>query len=209
MDLIDAMYANEMQKTEMSHSTYIFQMQNNAKNDPYITENARKYEVYMWLRELGKRIPDVSEEDIEKKANTITKQDQREWWLYARALIVSEFYWLPPRMAYDRDSYDWVPDDKFRMIQRYGRVSDAYYKYQIQEQWELTPDGKIKQLEPVKDNDINKVDIDTTDMEIEERNKILQRLENMLENERDEEKRAGIERDVERAKKALKDLSSK
>lgn len=92
MDLIDAMYANEMQKTEMSHSTYIFQMQNNAKNDPYITENARKYEVYMWLRELGKRIPDVSEEDIEKKANTITKQNQREWWLYARALIVSEFY---------------------------------------------------------------------------------------------------------------------
>lgn len=209
MDLIDAMYANEMQKTEMSHSTYIFQMQNNAKNDPYITENARKYEVYMWLRELGKRIPDVSEEDIEKKANTITKQDQREWWLYARALIVSEFYWLPPRMAYDRDSYDWVPDDKFRMIQRYGRVSDAYYKYQIQEQGELTPDGKIKQLEPVKDNEINKVDIDTTDMEIEERNKILQRLENMLENERDEEKRASIERDIERAKKALKDLSSK
>ena len=52
MDLIDAMYAKEMQKRENSHSTYIFQMQNRISNDPYVTENAWKYEVFAWLRTL-------------------------------------------------------------------------------------------------------------------------------------------------------------
>lgn len=209
MDLIDMIYANEMEKAEMSHSTYIFHMQNGIENDPYITENAWKYEVYARLRWIKKKITDVSEQDIEEKANSIMDQSKRSDWLYARALIISEFYWLPLRMVYDRDSYEWVPDDKFRMLQKYWRISDAYYKYQIQEQWELEPDGKVKQLEPVKNNDINKIDIDSTNIEIEEWKKILQRYENMLANETDEEKRAEILSDMEKAKKALRDLSSK
>ena len=45
--------------------------------------------------------------------------------------------------------------------------------------------------------------------EIEEWKKILQRYENMLANETDEEKRAEILSDMEKAKKALRDLSSK
>ena len=209
MDLIDSMYANEMQRRELSHSTYIFQMQNWVKNDPYITENAWKYEVYAWLRWLGKKIPDVSEEDINEKADSITNDDKRSWWLYARALILSEFYGFPLRMAYDRDSYGWIPQDKFMMMKRYGRVADAYYKYQIQEQWELTPDGKIKQLEPVENNDLNNVNIDVTNIELEEWNKILRRLENMLKSEVDENKADEIRKDIDRAKKAIADLSDK
>lgn len=92
MDLIDAMYENEMQKREQSHSTYIFQMQNKISNDPYITENAWKYEVYAWLKELRKKVPDVTEEDIESKAITISNPENRSQRLYTRALILSEFY---------------------------------------------------------------------------------------------------------------------
>lgn len=92
MDLIDSIYANEMQKREDSHSTYIFQMQNKISNDPYITENAWKYEVYAWLRTLGKKIPDVTEDEIEDKAKSISDPDRRTQWLYIRALILSEFY---------------------------------------------------------------------------------------------------------------------
>lgn len=209
MDMIDAIYANEMQKREQSHTTYIFQMQQWVKNDPYITENAWKYEVYARLRELGKKVPDVSEEDINKKAESITNDDRRSWWLYARALIVSEFYGLPLRMCYDRDSYEWVPQDKFMMMKRYGRVSDAYYKYQIQEQWELEADGRVKTLEPVKNNELNNVDIDVTNIELQEWNKILNRLENMLKSEVDENKADDIRKDIERAKKAIADLSTK
>lgn len=209
MDLIDAIYANEMWKREESHATYIFQMQNGVKNDPYVTENAWKYEVYAWLRKLGKKIPDVSEEEIENYANSITSEERRWMWLYSWALILSEFYGMPLRMAYDRDGYDWVPADKFRMMKDYWRVSDAYYKYQIQEQWELEADGKVKVLEPVKDNGINKVDIDATQLELQEWNKILLHLNNMLKNESDEEKRAEIEKDIQRAHKAIEDLSSK
>ena len=106
MDLIDAIYANEMQKREQSHSTYIFQMQNKISNDPYVTENAWKYEVYAWLRELGKKIPDVTEEEIAQKANSISNPENRSQWLYIRALILSEFYGMPLRIAYDRNSYE-------------------------------------------------------------------------------------------------------
>lgn len=209
MDLIDSMYANEMWKREESHSTYIFQMQNNIQNDPYITENAWKYEVYAWLRWLGKKIPDVSEEDILTKASSINDEERKSWWLYSWALILSEFYGMPLRMAYDRDGFDWVPADKFRMMKDYGRVSDAYYKYQIQEQWELEADGRVKQLEPVRNNEINRVDIDASQIELQEWNKILIHLQNMLRNESDVEKKAEIERDIQRAEKAIKDLSTK
>ena len=209
MDLIDQMYMNEMQKRELSHSTYIFQMQQWVENDPYITQNAWKYEVYAWLKELWKKIPDVSEEDINKKAESITNDDRRSWWLYARSLILSEFYGLPLRMCYDRDSYEWVPQDKFMQMKRYGRVADAYYKYQIQEQWELEADGRVKQLEPAQNNDLNNVNMDVTDYEIEEWKKILQRLENMLKAEVDEEKADSIRKDIDRANKAIADLSNK
>lgn len=209
MDLIDAMYANEMNKRQDSHSTYIFQMQNNIKNDPYITENAWKYEVYAWLRTLGKKVPDVTEQDIATKANSINNAERQSWWLYARALILSERYGMPLRMAYDRESYEWVPDDKFRMMKEYWRVDDAYYKYQIQEQWELEADGRVKQLEPVKNNEINKVDIDVTDQEIEERKKILNILDKKLKEAKTEEEIESIQKDISRAKKAMSDLSSK
>jgi len=209
MDLIDQMYANEMWKRELSHSTYLFQMQQWVKNDPYITENAWKYEVYAWLRNLGKKISDVTEEDINEKADSITNDDRRSWWLYAWALILSDFYWFPLRMWYDRDSYTWIPQDKFMMMKRYGRVADAYYKYQTHEQWEFDAQGKIKQLEPSTTNDLNNVDIDVTDTEIEEWNKILRRLESMLKAEVVEEKADEIRKDIERAKKAIADLSSK
>lgn len=209
MDFIDAMYANEMWKRQESHATYIFQMQNGVKNDPYVTENAWKYEVYAYLREVGKKVPEVSEGEIMQKANSITDLEKRERWLYAWALILSEFYGMPLRMAYDRESYNWVPEEQFRMMKEFGRVWDAYYKYQIQEQWELTADGKVKQLEPVRSNEINKVDIDATDMEIKEWQKILTRLENMLKNETIDERKAEIQKDIQRAKKALNDLSSK
>lgn len=209
MDLIDAMYANEMNKRQDSHSTYIFQMQNNIKNDPYITENAWKYEVYAWLRTLGKKVPDVTEQDIATKANNINNTERQSWWLYARALILSERYGMPLRMAYDRESYEWVPDDKFRMMKEYWRVDDAYYKYQIQEQWELEADGRVKQLEPVKNNEINKVDIDVTDQEIEERKKILNILDKKLKEAKTEEEIESIQKDISRAKKAMSDLSPK
>lgn len=209
MDLIDSIYANEMQKREQSHSTYIFQMQNKISNDPYVTENAWKYEVYAWLRTLGKKIPDVTEDEIEEKANTISNPDRRTQWLYTRALILSEFYWMPLRIAYDRNSYDWVPDDKFRMMQRYWKVDDAYYKYQIQEQWELDSKGKVKKLEPVKNNDINKVDIDVTDIEREEWKKIVNLLQNKLTEAQTDEEKESIQKDLERAQKRLHDLSSK
>lgn len=209
MDLIDQMYANEMWKRELSHSTYLFQMQQWVKNDPYITENAWKYEVYAWLRNLGKKISDVTEEDINEKADSITNDDRRSWWLYAWALILSDFYWFPLRMWYDRDSYTWIPQDKFLMMKRYGRVADAYYKYQTHEQWEFDAQGRIKQLEPSTTNDLNNVDIDVTDTEIEEWNKILRRLEWMLKAEAVEEKADEIRKDIERAKKAIADLSSK
>ena len=209
MDLIDAIYANEMQKREQSHSTYIFQMQNKISNDPYVTENAWKYEVYAWLRELGKKIPDVTEEEIAQKANSISNPENRSQWLYIRALILSEFYGMPLRIAYDRNSYEWVPDDKFRMMQQYWRVDDAYYKYQVQEQWDLDSTGKVKKLEPVKNNDINKVDIDVTDIELEEWNKILRLLENKLKDAQTDEDIESIEKDIQRAKKAISDLSAK
>lgn len=209
MDFIDAMYANEMQKRQDSHMTYIFQMQNGVKNDPYVTENAWKYEVYSWLREKGKKVPDITEEEIKEKADRIPDSNQRSWWLYAWALILSEFYGMPLRMAYDRTWYSGVPDEQFRMMQEYGRVDDAYYKYQIQEQWDLTADGRVKTLEPVRNNEINRVDIDASDSELLEWKKIMTKLENMLKNETDEEKKKDIEKDIQRAKKAMKDLSSK
>jgi hypothetical protein len=100
------MYANEMQKRENSHSTYLFQMQNRISNDPYVTENAWKYEVFAWLRTLGKKIPDVTEEEIAEKGNSITDPERRSQWLYTRALILSEFYGMPLRLAYDRNSFE-------------------------------------------------------------------------------------------------------
>ena len=209
MDLIDTIYANEMSKREESHATYLFQMQQWVSNDPYITENAWKYEVYAWLKNLGKKISDVSEEDIQKRAESINDDERRSQWLYSWALILSDFYGMPLRMAYDRDRYDWVPDDKFRMMKMYWRVSDAYYKYQIQEQWELEADGRVKQLDPVKSNEINKVDIDVTAMELQEWKKILQRLENKLRAEVDEDIADEIGADIEKAKKNIEDLSSK
>ena len=112
-------------------------------------------------------------------------------------------------MAYDRTWYSGVPDEQFRMMQEYGRVDDAYYKYQIQEQWDLTADGRVKTLEPVRNNEINRVDIDASDSELLEWKKIVTKLENMLKNETDEEKKKDIEKDIQRAKKAMKDLSSK
>lgn len=209
MDLIDAMYENEMQKREQSHSTYIFQMQNKISNDPYITENAWKYEVYAWLKELKKKIPDVTEEDIEIKATTISNPELQSQRLYTRALILSEFYWMPLRVAYDKDSYEWVPDDKFRMMKRYWRVDDAYYKYQVQEQWDLDSTWKVKPLEPVEFNDINKVDIDVTDQELEGWKDILRILDNKLKNAQTEEEKESIQKDIQRANKAIADLSSK
>ena len=209
MDLIDAIYANEMQKREMSHSTYIFQMQNWVKNDPYVTQNAWQYEVYAWLRSTGKKVPDITTDDIQKKIESIDNDERRSWWLYARALILSEFYGLPLRMTYDRDSYEWIPQDKFMMMKSYGRVADAYYKYQIQEQWELEADGRVKQLEPAQNNTINNIDIDVTSVELEEWKKILQRLESMLKSEVVEEKADEIRKDIERAKEKISDLSSK
>lgn len=209
MDLIDSIYANEMQKREQSHSTYIFQMQNKISNDPYVTENAWKYEVFGWLRTLWKKIPDVTEEEIAEKGNSITDPERRSQWLYTRALILSEYYGMPLRIAYDRNSYDGVPDDKFRMMQQYWRVDDAYYKYQIQEQWDLDATGKVKKLEPVKNNDINKVDIDVTDIEREEWNKILRLLENKLKEAQTDEEVESIQKDIQRAQKAINDLSSK
>ena len=85
------------------------------------------------------------------------------------------------------------------MMKRYGRVADAYYKYQIQEQGELEADGRVKQLEPVQNNEINNIDMDVTKMEIEEWNKILNRLENMLKAEVDENKADEIRRDIGKA----------
>lgn len=209
MDLIDAMYANEMWKRETSHATYIFQMQNGVKNDPYVTENAWKYEVYAWLRNLGKKVQDVSYEDIEWKANSINDAERRSWWLYAWCLILSEFYGLPLRMVADRNSYDGVPEEQFRMLKQRWRVEDAYYKYQIQEQWELTADGKVKTLEPVQDNNINNVDIDANDLELNEWKKIKQRLEKKLEVEVVVEKREELENDLQKADDMIKDLSAK
>lgn len=209
MDLIDTIYANEMSKREESHAIYLFQMQQWVSNDPYITENAWKYEVYAWLKNLWKKISDVTEEDIQKRAESINDDERRSQWLYSWALILSDFYGMPLRMAYDRDKCDWVPDDKFRMMKMYWRVSDAYYKYQIQEQWELEADGRVKQLDPVKSNEINKVDIDVTAMELEEWKKILQRLENKLRAEVDEDIADEIRADIEKAKKNIEDLSSK
>ena len=116
---------------------------------------------------------------------------------------------MPLRIAYDRNSYDWVPDDKFRMMQRYWKVDDAYYKYQIQEQWELDSKGKVKKLEPVKNNDINKVDIDVTDIEREEWKKIVNLLQNKLTEAQTDEEKESIQKDLERAQKRLHDLSSK
>lgn len=209
MDLIDAMYANEMQKRENSHSTYIFQMQNRISNDPYVTENAWKYEVFAWLRTLWKKIPDVTEAEVAEKGNSITDPERRSQWLYTRALILSEFYGMPLRMAYDRNSYEWVPEDKFRMMQEYGRIDDAYYKYQAHEQWDLDSQWKIKQLEPAKNNTLNKVDIDVTDVELEEWNKIMKLLENKLKDAQTDEEVESIQKDILRAKKAINDLSSK
>lgn len=209
MDLIDAMYANEMWKRETSHSTYLFQMQQWVKNDPYTTENAWKYEVYAWLRTTWKKIPDITEEEIEQKADSITKAENRAQWLHIRALILSEFYGMPLRIAYDRDSYEWIPDDKFRMIKKYGKVDEAYYRYQAHEQWDLDSQWRIKQLEPAQNNTINKVDIDVTDVELEEWNKILKLLETKLKDAQTEEDRESIQKDIWRAKKAINDLSSK
>ena len=61
----------------------------------------------------------------------------------------------------------------------------------------------------MRSNEINKVDIDATDMEIKEWQKILTRLKNMLKNETIDERKAEIEKDIQRAEKALNDLSSK
>ena len=209
MDMIDMMYANEMSKREDSHSTYIFQMQNWVKNDPYVTENAWKYEVYARLRDMKKKIPDITVDEIENKVNTITDTNRQGWWTYAWALILSEFYGLPLRMVADRDHYDGIPDDKFGMMKRYGRVSDAYHKYQIQEQWELTADGKVKTLDPAMNNEINKVDIDSTELELNEWKKILQRLEEKLKTEINEEVKKEIENDIEKAQNQIKNLSHK
>ena len=209
MDLIDSIYANEMQKREESHATYLFQMQNRIANDPYVTENAWKYEVYAWLRTLGKKITDVSEEEIAEKGNSITDPERRSQWLYTRALILSEFYGMPLRLAYDRDSYDWVPEDKFRMMKTYWRIEDAYYKFQVNEQWDLDSTGKIKQLEPAKNNEINKVDMDVTDVELEEWNKILKLLNKKLEEAQNDEEKESIVNDIQKANKAIESLSSK
>ena len=76
----------------------------------------------------------MTEAEIAEKGNSITDPERRTQWLHTRALILSEFYGMPLRMAYDRNSYDGVPEDKFRMIQEYGKVDDAYYKYQAHEQ---------------------------------------------------------------------------
>lgn len=184
-------------------------MQQWVKNDPYITENAWKYEVYAWLRTTGKKIPDITEEEIEQKANSITKAENRAQWLHIRALILSEFYGMPLRMAYDRDSYEWVPDDKFKMMKKYGKVDEAYYRYQAHEQWDLDSQWRIKQLEPAQNNTINRVDIDVTDVELEEWNKILKLLETKLRDAQTEEDRESIQKDIWRAKKAISDLSSK
>jgi predicted nucleic acid-binding Zn-ribbon protein len=53
------------------------------------------------------------------------------------------------------------------------------------------------------------VDIDVTNIELQEWNKILNRLENMLKAEVDENKADDIRKDIERAKKAIADLSTK
>jgi hypothetical protein len=67
----------------------------------------------------------------------------------------------------------------------------------------------VKTLEPVKNNELNNVDIDVTNIELQEWNKILNRLENMLKAEVDENKADDIRKDIERAKKAIADLSTK
>jgi hypothetical protein len=67
----------------------------------------------------------------------------------------------------------------------------------------------VKTLEPVKNNELNNVDIDVTNIELQEWNKILNRLENMLKAEVDENKADDIRKDIERAKKAIADLSNK
>jgi transcriptional regulator of heat shock response len=67
----------------------------------------------------------------------------------------------------------------------------------------------VKKLEPVKNNDINKVDIDVTDIEREEWKKIVNLLQNKLKEAQTDEEMESIQRDLERAEKRLNDLSSK
>jgi uncharacterized protein (DUF111 family) len=67
----------------------------------------------------------------------------------------------------------------------------------------------VKKLEPVKNNDINKVDIDVTDIEREEWKKIVNLLQNKIKDAQTDEERESIQKDLERAEKRLHDLSSK
>ena len=67
----------------------------------------------------------------------------------------------------------------------------------------------MKTLEPVKNNELNNVDIDVTNIELQEWNKILNRLENMLKAEVDENKADDIRKDIERAKKAIADIAER
>jgi len=94
-------------------------------------------------------------------------------------------------------------------MKKYGKVDEAYYRYQAHEQWDLDSQWRIKQLEPAQNNTINKVDIDVTDVELEEWNKILKLLETKLKDAQTEEDRESIQKDIWRAKKAISDLSSK
>jgi hypothetical protein len=166
--------------------------------------------VYDWLKVKGKKIIDITQEELESYSTQIVNPEKQELFTYAFAMLLSEYYGVPLRIVEEKEQYEGVPQDKFNLIKRYGRTKDAYMNYIKSEVGEFEADGKQKTIYDKVPNKVVRLTINAEKQELEgrkrEKDKLLV-LYKLAVN--DGAKQQSIQEDMEKVDKHIERLTSK